>query len=153
MIARHNAVLDVIIANLAELPAHCKFIVSPSTRPELDKLLGRSWPKDEVRLNAVVHSGSMPAFTAGTAALDIAELLTEATDGEAANRLVGHYSRKLADVGLDQIASGGAAKSMAIWKSSAGDLDVWITVDVHTHAKTADVHVIFLDNQRLTFWP
>jgi hypothetical protein len=153
MIARHNAVLDVIIANLAELPTHCKFIVSPNTRPELDKLLGRTWPKDEIRLDAVLHSGSMPAFTAGTAALDIAEMLTDATDGEAANRLVGHYSRRLADLGLDQIASGGAAKSMAIWKSPAGDLDVWITVDAHTDAKTADVRMIFLDGQRLAFWP
>lgn len=152
MIARHNAVLEVIVANLADLPVRCKFIVSPNTRPELDKFLGRTWPNNEVRLDAVLHSGEMPAFTAGTAALDIAELLTEGTDGEAAMELVGHYSRKLADLGLDQIASGGAARSMAIWKSPAGDLDVWITVDTHAEAKTADVRMNFLDGQRLVLW-
>ncbi len=153
MIARHNAVLDVIINNLSELPAYSKFIVSPSTRAELEKLLGRTWPDDEIRLEAVLHSGTMPAFTAGTAILDIADLLTDASDGKAVTELVGHYSRGLAELGLERIASGGAAKSIAIWKSPSGDLDVWITVDAHEDAKTAEVRMIFLDGQRLALWP
>lgn len=152
LLARHNAVLDVVIENISETPAKTSFTVHPGERPELEKLLGRTWPDEATRRQAILEFGTPPRAVSTGVELNISESLADASAVEVAGRLADHYADGLADLGLERIASGGGASAAAVWKSPENDLDVWIAVAADGDAQSALVRIIFVDSQRLHVW-
>ena len=152
ILGRHDAVLDALITNIATPPAGTTFQAHPGEPAELQRLLGRTWPDQETRRNAILEFGSPNRAVSTRVTLDLAEALGDESEQEVARRLADGYAEGLAAAGLKRIVSGGGTNQAAVWKSPDNALDVWIDVDVDPDASSAEVQIIFIDTQRLTLW-
>ena len=155
IVARSNAVLNVIESNMAAAPPNTSFVTPLHLRQRSATFQKRARPDqaDQTdRLGQVFGGGSLYSMATRSEPLDIMQLLTTGNAAAASVQIRSHYERGLAKLGLRRAMTGDGEKSTAIWQMPEHGLYVIIDVDADPVRKQADVRAIFLHSESLSAW-
>jgi len=149
MIARHNALLDAIVKNIATPPSNTFYRLNPGSEDELNRRFGRTWANNDFQRTAILRTGSNASVEIQNLTLDISGMGRE----DVGRQLLSHYSQKLEKLKLKRkISDEVGAHATYIWTSQ--DNEFTIIVDAHMAADmlTAEVRILLIDSQQLKLW-
>jgi hypothetical protein len=154
---RRNAVLDIIITNVATPPTDTFYRINPGSMDNLGTSLGRSSPGDRFYRDAILRAGGTGTISSQNLLVDVSMLLKDHTRVSAARLLVGHYASGLAKIGLvrrlntdEARTSHGSAKD--VWTAPHNQLTVIIDTEIAADDLQAHVRILFIDSQQLRLW-
>jgi hypothetical protein len=158
MIERHNNLIGVIARSVATPPDGAAFRFQHPQNEET--ILGRAgWPKGiDPSTAAEYNNNAQCRFSTESFLLDVSKLLTGPTPKRVVWDIASYYCSGLEELGMESAvefsgpsdADGSIAGVVRV--SPAGDLQVFINVQVDQSAGTAQVVIVTSDNQQIHFW-
>ena len=149
MIARHNALLDTIVKNIATPPANTFYRLNPGSEDELNKRLGRTWPGDNFQRASILRTGTNASIAIQNLTLDITRMPRE----ETGQQLLNHYSQGLETLKLKRTISDAVGDNATyVWISQGNEFTVIVDAQTTADIPTANVRILLIDSQQLKLW-
>ncbi len=156
LIARHQAVLEVIVRRIATPPEGTFYVFG---RESADQLLYKlSFPGEHFRRQTILDVGHSASSMTQDEIIDVSKLLATKKPNDVVVQLAHYYGADLASVGLQLTTSGyrgnhgDLSVSRDVWNSPNNDLVVVIDAEIDPKSQRAFVSVMLIDGQQLHLW-
>jgi len=164
LIARHDAVLSVLIKQIATAPSSTFYGNNPGSEDELSRHL--SFPGKGFRRTTILKVDHSASTTSQSLVVDVSQLLkNKVVAQQIADDLVNYYASGLPGIGMQRTTSVGASsgysanglsnetgKVRGIWSSPKSDLTVVIDATVESINQQGNVSILLLDSQQIRLW-
>lgn len=156
IVARSQTILDGIESNMTTVPQGASFTISSNLRQRKSSFLKKTRrdPSDLTnQLGGISSNGRFYTSAIRGEPLDITNLLATKSAADASLQIRSHYEQGLKKIGLRRtVTTNSVEKATAIWQMPEHGLHVIIDVDADAARKQADVRIIYLHSESLSFW-